>query len=226
MSCKLKLFSYTPSLLIERANDRGVHDILIHFQKQVWKFENKFPVASHKLIKYAYSKLLNFCWLTKLKLRTQTFYCTTSGIIARTNDRGVHDILIHFQEQVLKFENKFAVATHNTTKYTYSKLLNFCLMTKLKLRTQNFFSYNILNQSTMWHISYSNLFYNFTFYNFTILQGIQLYSLDKILVRSKSKKWSFSIVCFVNAFCLVEGSLILFLCSFIRVCRNHFVYPM
>ena len=53
-------------------------------------------------------------------------------------DRGVHEILIHFQGQVLKFENKFGVATHNITKYTYSKSLHFFQVTKLKLRTQTF----------------------------------------------------------------------------------------
>ena len=73
MSCKLKLLSYTTSLFIERANDRGVHDILINFQEQVLKFENKFGVAKHNITKYTYSKMLNSCGVTKLKLRSQTF---------------------------------------------------------------------------------------------------------------------------------------------------------
>ena len=54
------------------------------------------------------------------------------------NDRGVYDILIHFQEKVWNFENKFGVATHNITKYTYSKFL------KRKHRSQTLFLY-ILN---------------------------------------------------------------------------------
>ena len=44
------------SWLIEGANDHGVHDILIHSQEQVLKFENKFGVASHKVTNYKYSK--------------------------------------------------------------------------------------------------------------------------------------------------------------------------
>ena len=59
--------------------------------------------------------------MTKLKLCFQNFSYTTSRLIERAMDRGVHDILIHFRGQVLKFENKFGVATHNITKYTYSK---------------------------------------------------------------------------------------------------------
>ena len=50
----LKLFYYS-SWLNERANDRGVHGILIHFQEKVWNFENKFGLATHNNAKCTYS---------------------------------------------------------------------------------------------------------------------------------------------------------------------------
>ena len=84
---------------MEIAKDRCFQDILIHFQGQVLKFENKFCVATHNITKYAYSNLCNICWLKKLKLRTQTSL--------------LYNIMQHARE-------------HNNTKYTYYKLLNFC----------------------------------------------------------------------------------------------------
>ena len=66
---QVKLFYSTTSWI----NDHGVRDILIHFQEHVWKLENEFHVPAHNITKYTYSKSLNFCWVTKLKLCTQTF---------------------------------------------------------------------------------------------------------------------------------------------------------
>ena len=63
---------------MERAKDRCFQDILIHYQGQVWKFKNKFGVATHNITKYTYSKLLNSCGMTKLKLRSQNFFYTTA----------------------------------------------------------------------------------------------------------------------------------------------------
>ena len=53
--------------------------------------------------------------MTKLNLRPETFLLYNILITERVNDHGVHDILIHFQEQISKYESKFDLLSHNVT---------------------------------------------------------------------------------------------------------------
>ena len=136
----LKLYFYT-SWIIKRVDEHTFH----------------VPVHNVKNIH------IPNCWIFvewwNLNFVLKLLYYTTSWLIERANDRGVHDILIHFQEKVWNFENKFGVATHHITKYTYSKLLNSCWMTKLKLCSQTFLLYNILNHRKsewLWRTRYFN----------------------------------------------------------------------